>query len=350
MGGNTEARTPVHDVRTLIGPLFEPLGKILEIARIGARTRLSGTVWTVLALLTCTGGACPGQAAEVHRNDPATSPESSRAPETSRSPQGGQTFEWGQIKASASSAICLSANCGVTFGDQFCHNPRNGAVDELVDSVLRDIIGLFMSIPPLYRYQPSGVQDACQLEDQEPRRRAAAESVLADTEFMRAFLPKLATALKARSALCPDCPPVPVRALRELSWSDLSFYFTTFVVPHVRTRGGGQVDVVFKICSGSEAASQIPNADVGLLRLGLFIAQRVEAVREMTGDEMSNAMADPGFGQLGSDPERNTYLKQRVAERLVTDPTVRGAVCRLLSDYRIALGVDVPECRLATRR
>lgn len=259
-----------------------------------------------------------------------------------------QTVTWDEIKVSAMGAMCLSEQCGVMFGGQICRNPRKGVVDELVDSVLRDIIFLFVSIPPLYRYDPNGVHAACDIPDKEARRRAAAEKVLADAEFMRAFVPRLATALKANKLVCANCPAVAGRALRELSWKDLSLYFTAFVSPRLRTGQDGQLKVGFKICSGSEAAAQIPNADIGLVRVGFFLAQRADAVREVTSDEMQKAMADAAFTQLGSDPDKNGYLKQRVSERLRTDATVRKSVCQLVADYQLALGLDVPECRIPT--
>jgi hypothetical protein len=255
------------------------------------------------------------------------------------------SFGWAEIRASVTRAVCLGANCGVAFGDQFCRNPRSGAVDELIDPVLRDIIGLFLSIPPIYRYQPEGLEDACRLQDQGARNAAAAESLLADAEFMRAFLPRLHVGLKAAQAVCRDCPPIPLRTLREVSWSDLSYYLSAFVVPHVRTHADGQVEGAFRICSGTEAAAQIPSADIALLRMGLFIAQRSGAVREVSADEMSNAMASPEFGKLAGDTARNSWVKQRVAERLTLDPAVRESACQLLAEYEIALGVVMSECR-----
>jgi hypothetical protein len=220
-------------------------------------------------------------------------------------------------------------------------------LDRAVDSAFNEIQLFFVSIPPLYSFAPDGIRAAYGIADEKARQRAAAEAVLSDDEFMRVFLPQLHASLREYGLVCSGCPSIVGSLPRSLPWAEFSRYVTRFISARLRTGTNGKLVPAFGICSGTEVAVRIPDADPDLLRAGFFLAVKTDAVREITMDEIDQSMSDLYFLELSTDAQRNAYVQQRISNRLASDPAVLHGVCKVLAQYVGRLGVDVLECNVS---
>jgi hypothetical protein len=249
---------------------------------------------------------------------------------------------WAELRRTLAAGICQLGDPHIFPGGETCsESVGGGVIDESSKTALRYLLPLLESAVVVEANATRDRQAA------QPTRagQEALQALLEDPAFVALLLPRVLGLLGETGVQCIDCPVVPYRVPRSVTWTELSGHLTQYVsvsVDSVRKPEAqrAQVAYSFRVCSTPNPNAATP-ADTFLSTIGFL------AVRDMTPlvAEALDSTLSSGPQMMGiEDTEHGALLSRLVAERLVVDKRVLSRTCEVLKRYSLELGATMLEC------